>query len=94
MMRRGGMEKSIQSTARISQSGDCLMAKDKPLNWKDIEIERAGKTIRGRYALDGGVVIVRTGFGEKATQLGGSSGESVARMLLGFLGDEGKTSPP
>jgi hypothetical protein len=28
------------------------MAKGKPLNWKDLEIERGGKTIRGPYAHD------------------------------------------
>ena len=30
-------------------TGDCAMARDKPHEWYDIEIQFEGKTVKGRY---------------------------------------------
>ena len=69
------------------------MAKDKPHDWKNIEIQIDGRTVRGTYYVEKGIVTVTTLYGRKSTQVGGSSPESIARLLLRSLDAEGKTTP-
>jgi len=71
--------------------GALSMAKDKPHDWNDIEIQIDGRTVKGRYYVERGILTVTTAHGQKSTQLGGSSGGSMARMLLRELANEGKT---
>jgi hypothetical protein len=48
-----------------------------------IEIEVDGKRFEGRYSVESGVITVWTVLhGREATQLGGSSPERLARILL------------
>ena len=50
---------------------------------KEISIELDGQTYWGRMEIrPGGIVAVATLYGQKATQIGGSPAEIVARMLL------------
>lgn len=65
------------------------MAKDKPYDWKDIEIKVHGRKVRGIYYIEKGIVTVTSLYGEKSRQVGGSSPESIARLLLRNLYDEG-----
>jgi hypothetical protein len=60
------------------------------LDWKTLEIEINGRTVTGSYACEGPILNVRTGNGQKATQLGGSTPEGLARIMLRELAEEGK----
>jgi hypothetical protein len=57
-------------------------------NWKDITIEFNGKHVTGRYDVTGGVVTVVAWNGIKKAQVGRSSAEKVAQMLLRELASE------
>ena len=63
---------------------------------RDIKIQFRfeGKLLKGWYRLEGPasspLVTVRTAWGRKTTQRGGSDADSVARMLLIELAKEGK----
>jgi hypothetical protein len=57
---------------------------------KTVEIEFEGRTVTGRYAIDRGVVQVRTAYGSKATQTGGLLPAVTARRLLYELAKERK----
>lgn len=48
------------------------MAKDKPYDWKDIEIKVPGRKVRGTYYIEKGIVTVTSLYGEKSSQVGGS----------------------
>jgi hypothetical protein len=55
-----------------------------------ITIERDGKTYRGEYRVEKGMMEVTTAAGgRKRTQLGGTPAEALARLLLGELINEG-----
>ena len=56
----------------------------------EITMTRNDKTYSAFYRVEGGVVTVTTISGRKSTQVGGSTAEFVARMLLRELIDEGK----
>ena len=56
--------------------------------WK--EITTKGRAISGAYAVEDGIVKVRTARGEKATHLGGTNAIWVAGRLLRELAAEGK----
>jgi hypothetical protein len=71
-------------------AGGCVMARDKPHDWYDIEIEFKGKTVKGRYYVERNVVTVSTWADRKSTQVGGSPPESIARRLLHELAEAGK----
>ena len=47
------------------------------LDWKTLEVEINGRTVTGSYACEGPILNVRTGNGQKATQLGGSTPEEL-----------------
>jgi hypothetical protein len=49
-----------------------------------------GRVVHGQYGTHEGMVTVLTPHGKKTTQLGGSSAESLARLMLRELADEGK----
>jgi hypothetical protein len=55
-------------------------------NWKDVAIQFNGKQVKGRYDVAGGVVTVIAWNGIKQAQLGRSSAEKVAQMLLARIG--------
>jgi hypothetical protein len=67
--------------------------KSKIRTWKKLKVEHKGRTLLGSYAYTKAdqIVEVRSIKGErKATQLGGSTPESLARLMLLELADEGK----
>jgi hypothetical protein len=64
------------------------MAKDKPHDWKPVEIKVHGRKVRGTYYVENGIVTVTSLYGEKSKQVGNSSPESIARLLLRNLHDE------
>jgi hypothetical protein len=56
-----------------------------------ITIERDGKTYRGEFRVEKGMMEVTTAAGgRKRTQLGGTPAKSLAHLLLGELINEGK----
>jgi hypothetical protein len=57
-------------------------------NWKDLAIQFNGKHVKGRYDVAGEVVTVITWNGIKKAQLGKSSAEKVAKILLRELASE------
>jgi hypothetical protein len=60
---------------------------------QEITVEIAGKVYSGRYEVTGRpgrqTVRVTSAFGGRAAQVGGSSAESLARLLLSELVREG-----
>jgi hypothetical protein len=44
-----------------------------PIIWKEITTAFKGRMIGGSYAVENGIVRVRTSFGEKAAQLEGTN---------------------
>ncbi len=48
---------------------------------KALEIEFEGKTYRVTYSVDKGLITVRTVFGSKATQVGGSPPGLLAQIM-------------
>jgi hypothetical protein len=61
-----------------------------PIIWKEITTQFKGRPIRGSYAVEDGMVKVRTLHGEKATQLRGTNAIWLAGRLLRELAAEGK----
>ena len=60
------------------------------LIWKEITTAYKGAAIKGTYAVEGAMVIVRTPYGEKAAQLVGANAIWIAARLLRELAAEGK----
>jgi hypothetical protein len=58
--------------------------------WRQIAVEFNGRRLSGSYAVENGIVKVKTPYGEKATQVGSFNSEWVARRLLEELAAEGK----
>ena len=58
--------------------------------WRQITVEFNGHRLSGSYAVEDGIVKVKTPYGEKATQVGSFNSEWVARRLLEELAAEGK----
>jgi hypothetical protein len=56
-----------------------------PLLRFDISTELDGKRYEGTYAIESGVVRVSSPYGSDATQIGNSSPETIARILLAEL---------
>jgi hypothetical protein len=52
---------------------------------ENVTVTIAGVKHDGTYYLQGSTVYVQSAFGRKATQLGGSMPETIARMLLSEL---------
>jgi hypothetical protein len=63
------------------------MAKNKRYNEPpiDVAIEVDGKTHRGSYRVEGGMVYVSSADGQKATHLGRLPAQRVAEVLLSSL---------
>jgi hypothetical protein len=61
-----------------------------PIIWKEITTVFKGRAISGAYAVENGIVKVRTREGEKANKLGGTNAIWVAGRLLRELAAEGK----
>jgi hypothetical protein len=59
-------------------------------NSHTVEIEFGGRTVSGFYRVKRGLISVSTSQGSKATQVGGSPPESLARVMLRELAKEGK----
>ena len=57
--------------------------------WQQITAEFSGRPLSGSYAIEDGMVKVKTPHGEKATQIGSFNPEWVARRLLEELAEEG-----
>jgi hypothetical protein len=74
----------------VTADRSCMMARDKPHDWNDIEIQIDGRTVKARYYVEGGVVTVTTAHGQESTQLGGSQANVVARGVLRDLAKKGK----
>lgn len=71
-------------------AGDCVMARDKSHDWKEIEIQFESRTVKGSYYVESGIVTVSTWADRKSTQVGGSPPEIIARRLLRELAEAGK----
>jgi hypothetical protein len=66
------------------------MGRDFVVWWK-VSIKFAGRSVTGSYALEEGMVKVKSARGgEKATQIGNSPAIVIARILLRELAAEGK----
>jgi len=61
-----------------------------PIIWKEITTAFKGRMIGGSYAVEDEIVKVKTTFGEKEAQLGGTNAALVAWRLLRELAAEGK----
>jgi hypothetical protein len=57
--------------------------------WQQITAEFSGHPLSGSYAIEDGMVKVKTPYGEKATHIGSFNPEWVARRLLEELAEEG-----
>jgi len=58
--------------------------------WQQITVEFNGHSLTGSYAMENGIVKVKTPFGEKADPSSPFNSEWVARRLLEELAAEGK----
>ena len=58
--------------------------------WQQITAEFSGHPLSGSYAIEDGMVKVKTPHGQKATQIGSFNPEWVARRLLQELAEEGR----
>jgi hypothetical protein len=58
--------------------------------WKNFTTQFKGRAISGTYAVEDGMVKVKTPHGQKATRLGGTNAIWVAARLLRELAAEGK----
>jgi hypothetical protein len=58
--------------------------------WKEITTQFAGRPVSGSYAIENGILKVRTPYGEKTAQLGFLSPIFLAARLLRELAEEGK----
>lgn len=58
--------------------------------WHQITAEFSGRPLSGSYAIQDGMVKVKTPRGEKATQIGAFNPDWVARRLLQELAEEGR----
>ena len=58
--------------------------------WQQITAEFSGHPLSGSYAIEDGMVKVKTPHGEKTTQIGSFNPEWVARRLLQELAEEGR----
>ena len=56
--------------------------------WKEVTIQRAGKSVKGRYCVTNGQVTVAAWSGTKTAQLGILPAERLAKMLLRELAFE------
>ena len=59
------------------------MSRRRTVHWHHLRTEYGNCS----YAVVDGSVIVRTAAGTRTTQLGGSTGESLARMMMYELSD-------
>ena len=68
----------------------CNMGRDL-VEWWKVSIKFAGRSVTGSYALEEGMVKVRSASGdEKTTQIGNLPAIVIAKMLLRELAAEGK----
>ena len=72
-----------------------MARKKQPAQRHEIFMEHNGKTYRAHYYVESGVVTVEAMSGDAAvakltTQIGGSTAEHVARMLLREMIDAGR----
>jgi hypothetical protein len=66
------------------------MTSRQPSDPQSVVITMDNKEYFGMYRVERGAVTVTTSHGRKSTQIGGSTAENVATMLLGELIAEGK----
>ena len=57
----------------------------------EVTIEFEGKEYKGRYKVESKMVYATSAHGSKATQLGGSPAEVIARMLLRNILNDAKS---
>lgn len=58
-----------------------------------IEMQYNGNTYSAEYTIEGGMITVSGNGGSKTTQVGGTPEDTLARMLLRELINEGKVTP-
>jgi len=61
--------------------------------WQQITAEFSGHPLSGSYAIEDGMVKVKTPHGQKATQIGSFNPEWLARRLLQKLAKERRAYP-
>jgi hypothetical protein len=72
-----------------------MARRKQPVHWDEISMEHGGKTYRARYYVTSATVILETmsadGVSQKrSTQIGGSTAQFVALMLLREAVDAGQ----
>ena len=60
------------------------------LNEGRVTVERNGKQYSAGYIVEKGLITVRTVYGRKSTQLGSSSPEILAKLILGEMIEAGE----
>jgi hypothetical protein len=61
------------------------------MEWTPIQIEHNGRTVEGRYMLDGQWLVVRTGTRpDKRERLGDQDALTVAKRILGQMANDGQ----
>jgi hypothetical protein len=63
----------------------------RPLIVRSVTVTIDGVTYQGTYYVQGSVVYVRSALGAKATQVGESSPEALAKLLLSQLARDSQT---
>jgi hypothetical protein len=58
--------------------------------WQQITVEISGHPLSGSYAVEDGIVKVKTQYGEKVTPIGSFNSDWVARRRLEELATEGQ----
>ena len=61
--------------------------------WNNVAIEKDGKTVAGKYRVEGGIITVTydaEGGAAKSTQVGNTPPDSLARALLAELFSESR----
>jgi hypothetical protein len=57
--------------------------------WKEITVEYEGRDLKGSYKFVDDMVVVRTKFGTKTSQLGFVTPEQLAKKLIRELASQG-----
>jgi hypothetical protein len=82
----------LRPEALLDERQDALMD-----HWNNVEIEKNGKRHAGKYRVEGGIITVTydaEGGGHKATQVGNSEPERLAKLMLTELVTELRKGRP
>jgi hypothetical protein len=80
----------MKTRSLLSNERTVAMASRTLTVWQQITVQFDGHSLSGSYAVENGVVKVKTPFGEKTDSSSPFNPEWVARRLLEELATEGK----